>query len=346
MQRRTLLGAAGAAAMLAPAAALAKAMKPFAPFAGPRCRVVYVNDLSGDVDGLFATVHMILSTSVDLRAIVGTGTNNTMGPTASHETAARSVELGNEMLRLMKRAGTVPVLPGCDGRLPADGAPQRTAGVQAIIDEAMRTDSKLPLYVAVGGGLTEVAAALKLEPAIASRFTLVWIGGDALPGGGTDEANFTIDPLAARHVWNETEVHLWQVPRAVYSTCVVSAHELQARVAPHGAIGPWLMERLDDISKATGGRLNTGATWTLGDNPLVMLTALADWVPSSYLGGRLSYERFGTSPFDEVVAPMLDKDGRFVARETGRKIRVFRAVDTRTMFADMFAKLEVAFPAR
>lgn len=345
MHRRTLISSIGAGALLAPVAALGEAMKPFAPFAGPRCRVIYVNDLSGDIDGLFATVHMILSTSVDLRAIVGTGTNSTMGPLAKHETAARSVELGNEILRLMNRAGTVPVLPGCDGRLGVDGSPLPSAGVMAIINEAMR-DSKLPLYVAVGGGLTEVASALRIEPRIAGRFTLVWIGGDALPAGGTGEANFTIDPLAALYVYNETEVRLWQVPRVVYSTCVVSASQLQARVAPHGAIGLWLFSRLNDISKATNGMLNTGATWTLGDNPLVMLTALADWVPSSFDAGKLTYERFGTSPFDEVFAPLLDKDGRFVARETGRKIRVFRAIDTQTMFADMFAKLEVAFPAQ
>jgi len=61
----------------------------------------------------------------------------------------------------------------------------------------MREDSPLPLYVAVGGGLTEVASALKIEPRIAGHMTLVWIGGDALPGGGVGETNFNIDPVAA-----------------------------------------------------------------------------------------------------------------------------------------------------
>lgn len=88
--------------------------------------------------------------------------------------------------------------------------------------------------MAVGGGLTEVASALLLEPRIAGRFTLIWIGGDAYPAGGTGETDFNIDPLAAQYVFNETSTPLWQVPRSVYATCVVSATEIQAFVAPHG----------------------------------------------------------------------------------------------------------------
>ena len=70
--------------------------------------------------------------------------------------------------------------------------PVRSPGTQALIDEAMRV-SDLPLFVAVGGGLTEVASAVLLEPKIASRFTLVWIGGDAAPASGEGETNFNID---------------------------------------------------------------------------------------------------------------------------------------------------------
>lgn len=94
----------------------------------------------------------------------------------------------------MGMAGRVKVYPGATGKLGAPRAPVRSPGAQAIIDEAMRTDTKLPLFVAIGGGLTEVASALMLEPRIADRFTLVWIGGDAYPAGGTGETNFDIDP--------------------------------------------------------------------------------------------------------------------------------------------------------
>lgn len=109
---------------------------------------------------------------------------------------------------------------GAPGKLTAATSPVRSPGTQAIIAEAMRNDTELPLYVAVGGGLTEVASAMMLEPAIADRLTLVWIGGDAYPAGATGETNFNIDPLAAQFVYNASDVRLWQVPRAVYATTV------------------------------------------------------------------------------------------------------------------------------
>jgi len=40
-----------------------------------------------------------------------------------------------------------------------------------------RRDDDLPLYLASGGPLTNVASALRDDPGIASRLTLIWIGG-------------------------------------------------------------------------------------------------------------------------------------------------------------------------
>jgi purine nucleosidase len=335
-------GIAGAlAAGLAPAKALAA---PFRPLLGPRARVMFVNDLSGDIDGLFAAVHMILSPSVELRGIIGTAT---FSPWFKDETAARSAELANDILRLMGRAGKVPVHAGADRKMPGPTSPVRSAGAEAIIAEAMRSDTALPLYVAVGGGLNEVASALLIEPAIASRFTLVWIGGDSLPGGGTGETNFNIDAHAARYIYNETTLPVWQVTRKAYSTCLVSASELAERIGGCGRIGPWLIKRLDDVAIKSQRNLNTGETWILGDNPLVLLTALTDWVPSSGgLNTAFRFERTASSPYTEVIAPLFNPDGTFTARTSGRTIRVYDAIDVRTMHGDMFAKLRLAYPPR
>jgi hypothetical protein len=89
-----------------------------------------------------------------------------------------------------------------------------------------------------------------------------------------------------------------------------------------------------------------GATWALGDNPLVLMTALTSWVPSNYTDGKLEYHRTDSSTYDEVYAPLLGADGTATARTTGRKIRIFKTADVRMMFGDMFAKLQVAFPRK
>lgn len=345
LDRRRLIG--GAAVFAASAAAFPAfgKVKPFAPSYGPRSRTVYVNDLAGDIDGLFATAHLMLSTTSELRGIIGSRAG------AAHEGAEAAAKVGREMTALM--GSKIPVHVGSASPLGKDKAAQASPGVQAIIDEAMRTDTKLPLYVAVGGGLTEVASAILIEPKVAERMTVIWIGGGSYPAGVTREANFGIDPDAARFVFNETQVRLWTVPQAVYATCGVSASEIQAHVAPYGRIGKWLYQKLvgvageftKNIPPNIGFKFNTGETWILGDSPLAVLTSLTDWLPN-FDGKTASWDRTSAGRYDDVIAPLLNADGTFSPRSEGRRIRIYRDIDTRMMFGDFFAKMALNYPAR
>lgn len=345
IDRRRLIGGAAALAGTAIAAPLAAKVKPFANSVGPRSRLVYVNDLSGDIDGLFATVHLLMSTTSQLRCIVGSAA------LMPQETSEKAAAKGREIVNLMGMK--VPVYTGAAGRFGKDHVAQQCPGVQAIIDEAMRTDTNLPLFIAVGGGLTEVASALKMEPRIAERATLVWIGGGSWPDGIQNEYNFGLDREAARFLFNDTQIPIWTIPQSVYATCVISATELQANVAPRGKIGAWLYKTLAEypaemqrnLPKGMSLTLNTGETWTLGDSPLAVLTSLGDWVPN-FDGRKITFDRTGAGHFDEVVAPLLNPNGTFSPRSEGRKVRIYRDIDTRLMFGDFFAKLAMNFPAR
>lgn len=346
--RRDFLKSAGAlAASLGAMPALAGKRIPFANPVGPRSRLVYVNDLAGDIDGLFATAHVLLSTTSQLRCIVGSAA---MMP---NEGSGRAAAKARELLSIMGMSGKVPIHVGAAGRFGKDGVAQQSPGVQSIIDEAMRTDTSLPLYIGVGGGLTEVASAVKLEPRVAERATLVWIGGGSWPDGAKQEYNFMLDRDAARFLFNDTQMPIWTIPQAVYATCVISVSELQAFVAPHGQIGEWLFrtvreipsEMMRNLPKGISFKFNTGETWTMGDNPLAVLTSLGDWVPG-FDGGTVAYNRTGAGRYDEVVCPLLNPDGTFAPRTEGRKIRIYKDIDTRLMFGDFFAKLALNYPAR
>ncbi len=333
--RRLFLSASGLAALSAPLSGAR--IKPFVPQFGPRCRVMVVNDIAGDPDGLCATVHAFLSTSTELCGFVGTHASR------PDESAAQAAELAREIARMMKLTGKIAIHEGSAGKLKDAATPDASPGAQAIVAEAMREDTKLPLYVTVGGGLTEVASALMLEPKIAERMTLVWIGGHPPAGGDNPEYNFSVDPLAARHVFNHSEVPIWQVPSDVYGSCMVSTSELQSHVAPYGEIGEWLYRKFaEGPAMLRQVKMNTGETWTMGDNPLVLLTALTAWIPSR-MPPPFVFENTGGSRFDDVIAPLLGPDGNYFPREKGRRIRVYRSVDTRMMFADMFAKMRINY---
>ncbi|MCB2074404.1 MAG: nucleoside hydrolase [Novosphingobium sp.] len=322
--RRMALAGMGAVASWPPIAAAAgrSGAVPFVPSKGPKSRVLMVNDLSGDFDGLFAAAHAVMSPSIDLRGLIS---SNAQG---SDQTGAKGLALGGEMLRLMRAHDRVPLLVGAETRLVGDNQAIASAGTRRIIDEAMRRDTRLPLFVAVGGGLTEVASALILQPEIAKRMTLVWIGG-----GMPDEYNFAIDPIAAQHIFNDTEVPIWQVPADVYAMCQVSMTELQAFVSPCGAIGAWLYKQALGVDQLLKNYpVNPGETWSMGDSPLVLLTALGDFA------GRM-----GMNAYSSLVTPSLTARGVAQPRESGRKMRLYERIDTRLMFSDFYAKLKVNF---
>ena len=173
-----------------------------------------------------------------------------------------------------------------------------------------------------------MASALILQPEIAKRMTLVWIGG-----GMPDEYNFAIDPIAAQHIFNDTEVPIWQVPADVYAMCQVSMTELQAFVSPCGAIGAWLYKQALGVDQLLKNYpVNPGETWSMGDSPLVLLTALGDFA------GRM-----GMNAYSSLVTPSLTARGVAQPRESGRKMRLYERIDTRLMFSDFYAKLKVNF---
>src|ERR1700740_414250 len=103
MQRRSLIvgfGAlAGAVFSSAAIAAGPARLRPFTPPSGPRARVVFINDLAGDIDGLFAALHALLSPSIQITALIGTGTGT--------ETAEQSTQVGNEIVDLLGLSGRV-----------------------------------------------------------------------------------------------------------------------------------------------------------------------------------------------------------------------------------------------
>ncbi|MEJ5078116.1 nucleoside hydrolase [Erwinia sp. MYb535] len=77
----------------------------------------------------------------------------------------------------------------------------------------MSNDTR-PLFVLVLGPATDVALALQARPEIASRLTVVWIGGNPYPKGGW-EYNLYNDPQAGRILF-ASKAPLWQVPHNVY----------------------------------------------------------------------------------------------------------------------------------
>jgi purine nucleosidase len=302
---------------------------------GPRYRVIADNDFAGDPDDLWQLAHHLLSPSVEIRAVVSSRLNAfDSGPDAA-TTATRGCGKVRELFTVMGLDGDELVIGGSDAPLGSRTEPIDSPAARAIVAEAMR-DLDTPLFVTCGGGLTEIASAYLIEPRIADRLTLVWIGGPEYPGHAEPPAgamepeyNLGIDPVAAQVVFNDSPLRVWQVPRNVYRQCLVSDIELHTRVAESGSFGSYLWGELQAARQMLSFLgVDRAETYAMGDSPLVLLTALHsgfDAEPSS-------------SEYDVLPAPTFDDQARMHPQPDGRPIRVYTRVDTRLMFEDMFRK--------
>ena len=301
-----------------------------------KVRVIIDNDLSGDPDGLVALAHHLLSPTVDIRGVIGTHLrpgDHWGGQQA--DVPAEAARMARKVAKLCKR-GDVRIVTGARPQLPDHATPLESDGVRLIIEEALREDTDTPLFVCCGASLTEVASAYLLEPRIAERLTVVWIGGHEhewapVPPGAPDmEYNLNIDPVAGQVVFNESTLRVWQFPRDAYRQTLASRAELEHRMAATGKLGAFLFERLGAVASTVAGfGMIARETYVLGDSPLVLATALQAMFESDT----------SSCAWVEIPCPFIDDSGLYVSNPDGRPLRVFTRLDNRLWLEDFYAKL-------
>ena len=303
----------------------------------PRMRIIIDNDFGGDPDGLFQLVHHLLSPSVEIRAIIGSHLRPGDVWDPSKETATHATQKIKEVLSIMNLSNAYPVYEGSNFPLENDSTAQRSSAANAIIKEAMRDDTKQPLYVVCGAGLTDLASAYILEPKIAKRLTLIWIGGPEYtdlapppPGYTSLEYNLGIDIKAGQVIFNKSGISIWQVPRSSYRQVILPYSLLLLKVKTQGKIGEYLTASLERIMKMTlKYNLNLGEIYIVGDSPLVLLTAL-----QSSFEPDPSSSKYVLRP-----SPLINNEGLYEVNNSGRNIRIYTQLDVRLLLDDFYSKL-------
>ncbi|MBS1600849.1 MAG: nucleoside hydrolase [Bacteroidetes bacterium] len=303
----------------------------------PRMRVIIDNDFGGDPDGLFELVQHLLSPSVEIRGIIGSHLRAGDFWDPSKETATHAKQKIEEVLSIMNLTNAYPVYQGSNFALENDSVAQKSDAVNAIVKEAMRDDTKLPLYVVCGAGLTDIASAYLLEPKIASRLTLIWIGGPEYidlapppPNYTNLEYNLGIDIKAGQVIFNKSAIRLWQVPRNAYRQVMMPYSSLLLKVKTQGKIGEYLTANIERIMKtAIKYNFSVGELYIVGDSPLVLLTALQ----SSFEADPSS------SKYVLKQCPLINNLGLYEVNNNGRNIRVYDELDVRLLLEDLYSKL-------
>jgi inosine-uridine nucleoside N-ribohydrolase len=313
MKRRRLLAGLAALplahALARPAGLIAQA---------PAARVIVDNDFAGDPDGLVALAHQVLSPKTRTVLVTSSATDPELARMAGQDPAATAqagARLARALLRRLRQRQAPSVVAGAAHFGSVDDASNLAA--QAIAAEALRDDS-LPLVLACGGPLTNVAAALRLRPEIAARMSLVWIGGTAAVEGGA-EYNLTTDLAAARQVFESSALPVLQIPLEEYRRFQVSVAELNDAFRSISPLSAWLYDQYRQLPSF----VKLGGTLTFGDSPLVTATA---------------FDPAACPSTPRPVRRLLD-DGRYGERVEGRRVRVAHSLDPRLNLADFLALL-------
>lgn len=281
-------------------------------------RVITNTDAKNEADDQFAIVHALLSPKFENVGFIAAH----YGITRHQDSMQRSYQELETIFEKMGIPSNGLLFHGCERPLASKTELLPSEGASLIIEEAMKDDPR-PLYVLFLGPLTDLASAYLQEPRIANRLTAIWIGGGAYPSGSI-EYNLSNDIHAANVVFSST-IPVWQVPKNVYEMIPVSLVELEQKVYPHGEIGKYLLDQLNEHAHEEGPRksiFRSGESWVLGDSPAV---------------GLVLYEH--RYEFDWVPAPLIGMDMQYVHTGLNRPIRVYRRIDPRLILEDFYSKL-------
>lgn len=215
----------------------------------------------------------------------------------------------------------IPVLKGTGKWLQPTGSPERTAAATDIIKRVL-SDSADDLYVVAIGAATNVAAALMLEPDIARRAKVVWLGGTPHHFPSAEEYNLRQDPVAARVLF-DSGVRLMHVPApGLAENLRTTRDELQGRLASGSALGKHLLELLDQRSPVPQPSDETSRTLPIWDMAPIAWLVKPDWVGSAV-----------------VDSPRINDELEWRRDEKRHGIRVAIRILRDEVFTDFFRKM-------
>ncbi len=294
-----------------------------------KVRMIVHTDCKNEADDQFALVHHLMTPKFIIKGIIGAHFNlSAKFRFGEGETAQASMDEIDKVLGLMGCKGDYIVKKGAEYPLENEETPRDSEGARLIIEEAMKDDPH-PLFIACQGSLTDLAAAILIEPAICERMTCIWIGGGEYPEGGV-EFNQDQD-IAAVNIVFKSNMPVWQVPKNVYKQVSVTLAELQLNVASCGELGKYLLEQMVDLNNMLAGipHWPNGEMWGLGDSPTI---------------GVLLEETEKTDIYDMVPAPIVDPEThKYIHTGKYRDIRVYNQANTRLILGDLFAKLKINY---
>lgn len=259
--------------------------------AGRILDIVLDTDTYNEVDDQFALCYSLLSPErLRVNAVYAAPFFNDRS-----SSPCEGMELSyGEILRLLSKLRRPPenfVFKGSRGYLESASAPQDSPAARDLVERGMARPDDDPLYVAAIGAITNIASALIMEPRLARKLVVVWLGGQPLDYPSAREFNLMQDIQAARVVF-DSGVPLILVPcNGVASHLLTTVAELKECIGGRNEICDTLIDIFSGYNK-------TRFAWAkeIWDIAVIGLLINPAWVPtliehSPLLSDQLTWSR-------------------------------------------------------
>lgn len=195
-----------------------------------------------------------------------------------------------EIQKLLKLAQeSTPVFKGSADYLPDEKTPVDSPAARDLAKRAMAYSPENPLYVVAIGAITNVASAMLLQPEIADRVVVVWLGGHSVEWPDTKEFNMMQDVAAARVVYGSGAPVVMLPCMGVVSAFTSTGPELTYWLKGKTALSDYLAEQtIAEANTYAAGRVWSRVIWDV--------TAVA-WLLND--SGKLLQDRLIPTPIPE-----------------------------------------------
>lgn len=225
-----------------------------------------------------------------------------------------------EILKLFGLAGKdAPAFRGTPGYLQDENTPWDSPAARDLCDRAMHYTWEKPLYVVAIGAITNVASALLMQPEIAGRMVVIWLGGHSIHWPDNHEFNCFQDVAAARAVF-QSGVPLVMLPcMGVVSAFTTTGPELEHWLRGKGALCDYLCDHtIEAAEEYAKGKVWSRVIWDV--------TAVG-WLMNEK--GNLMQDKL-------IPTPMPEYDHRYSFDDSRPLCRYVYHINRDALFEDLF----------
>lgn len=293
-----------------------------------RVDVVLDSDMYNEVDDQFALAYALQSAErINLKAVCAAPFLNRRSKSAG-DGMEQSYQESLRVLALLDHRDSNFVFRGATRFLVNRNTPVDCPAARRIIELA-KQDRPRPLYVVGLGAATNIASALVIEPSIAKRIVVVWIGGHPHHWPHARDFNLKQD-IAAAQVLFDCGVPLVHIPAGdVAALLTITLPELEAGLKGKSPIATKLFGNVEDYYTESGANKKQPRFGENAWRKVIWDIATVAWL--------VAPEKLVTS--EVVDSPVLTDEGTWKRPEIRRRMRVATRLDRNAIYKDLFAKL-------